>query len=1157
MRLQTLDLIRYGKFSGQTLQFPRAECDFHLIIGANEAGKSTLRRCVSELLFGMPLRSDMDFLHPLADLRLGGVITSAAGTLAFHRARGRKSLRRPDDAVLPDAALTDHLGNASEALFKRMFCLDLAGLLEGGQSILDASDDMGQLLFQSAAGLAGLGAVRDALAEEASKLYAPRRSGDRAFYQALDRLDAAKQELRGLTVNTRQWTSAIAQMEALKTTQDEAAAQYRTLTATRQHLERIRRIAPRVAQLRDVLAQLQAFAGTVEFPDDALKRLDEAEVSIASQTAVLTLHRDTSASLQAQLAALPPDDGILAQAVAVEALAAQSHAFAQHPQKIVRARLDLDGLLREAAAIAAQLRWPCDEAALRTHVPSSLALKTLGTLLEERGALLQAQQSAQEALDRSQLALGRLQDPRAAPAAAAPSPALARALQDAQPIKTSGARQRTLQSAHQKAAAQLEAALAALSNWRMDVAALAALALPSKEHLAGLRTERAGLVATLEAERQRHVQAREQAGQSALALAQFTAAHSVVTLDDVLAARSARDALWTRIKQEQEPLRSGAPQLDQAIAKADLLVDNQRDHAEDSARLLGLRQDAERDAAAAQVREQQYDSARSALDAFDQRWTEQAHAAGLPGMPLHDLPGWLVLRKVALDAASALRDKALELEAERAAEAAATADLRAALLAVVATADDDERLADLCLRAEQWLATQQAASNEASLLARQLAEAQGTRDQDALALQQRGAGVAQWQTRWNAAVASAALDGDWMTPDAARAATALADQVLTLLARVDDLRLNRIEALQQDLADFDAAGQDLQTVLDTPGERNGGDSFAWAQALVPRLQRARETQQARTRLANEHRTSEDQARASQLSLTTTRASLQSLHALAGSEEPAAMRASIAESERRRALAAEQQQHRQAIIDQGDGLSLDALLVECDADAAPETLKSRLDELETQQSAAVAQQNRLAGELAQAEAELAKVQGGTDAAVAESKRLEALAQLGDAAERYVTVATGQRLLRWAIDRYRERKQGPLLQRAGALFSQLTLGGFSRLVPDFETTPPKLIALRANGERVTIAGLSEATRDQLFLALRLAALEMQITNDRPLPFIADDLFVNFHDSRSRAGLEALGELARKTQVIFLTHHEHLVEVARECVGSEINVIELEAA
>ena len=369
MRLQTLELIRYGKFAGQTLEFPQAACDFHLVVGPNEAGKSTLRRAVAELLFGMPLRSDMGFVHPLAELRLGAVVSSAAGTLAFHRARGRKPLRRPDDTALPETALAEHLGSSSEALFNRMFCLNLAALLEGGQTILDASDDMGQLLFQSAAGLAGLGAVRDALADEAGKLYAPRRSGERAFYQALDRLDTAKQALRGLTVNTRQWTGAIAQVEGLVATQHAAAAQYRARAATRQQLERIRRIAPRVAQLRDVQAQLLALADTVDVPDDASRRLDEAEVLIARHTTALTLHQGTSAALQAQLAALPPDDGILAQAAAVQALAAQGHACAQHQQKIARAELELQALLREAASGATELHWPTDETALRARLP--------------------------------------------------------------------------------------------------------------------------------------------------------------------------------------------------------------------------------------------------------------------------------------------------------------------------------------------------------------------------------------------------------------------------------------------------------------------------------------------------------------------------------------------------------------------------------------------------------------------------------------------------------------------------------------------------------------------------------------------------------------------------------------------------------------------
>lgn len=46
---------------------------------------------------------------------------------------------------------------------------------------------------------------------------------------------------------------------------------------------------------------------------------------------------------------------------------------------------------------------------------------------------------------------------------------------------------------------------------------------------------------------------------------------------------------------------------------------------------------------------------------------------------------------------------------------------------------------------------------------------------------------------------------------------------------------------------------------------------------------------------------------------------------------------------------------------------------------------------------------------------------------------------------------------------------------------------------------------------------------------------------MPFLADDLFINYDDDRARAGFEALGELARHTQVLFFTHHKHLLDVA----------------
>ena len=55
---------------------------------------------------------------------------------------------------------------------------------------------------------------------------------------------------------------------------------------------------------------------------------------------------------------------------------------------------------------------------------------------------------------------------------------------------------------------------------------------------------------------------------------------------------------------------------------------------------------------------------------------------------------------------------------------------------------------------------------------------------------------------------------------------------------------------------------------------------------------------------------------------------------------------------------------------------------------------------------------------------------------------------------------------------------------------------------------------------------------------------------LPFLADDLFVNFDDERSEAGFRVLAELAKFTQVLFFTHHPHLVQIAKSVVGAELH-------
>jgi uncharacterized protein YhaN len=93
---------------------------------------------------------------------------------------------------------------------------------------------------------------------------------------------------------------------------------------------------------------------------------------------------------------------------------------------------------------------------------------------------------------------------------------------------------------------------------------------------------------------------------------------------------------------------------------------------------------------------------------------------------------------------------------------------------------------------------------------------------------------------------------------------------------------------------------------------------------------------------------------------------------------------------------------------------------------------------------------------------------------------------------------------------------------------------------------LRAVRADGTDVGIEALSDGTRDQLYLALRLASLERHAHLNEPMPLVLDDVLVHSDDERARAALEVLGDVAQTTEVLFFTHHARLVDLAREALG-----------
>jgi len=96
------------------------------------------------------------------------------------------------------------------------------------------------------------------------------------------------------------------------------------------------------------------------------------------------------------------------------------------------------------------------------------------------------------------------------------------------------------------------------------------------------------------------------------------------------------------------------------------------------------------------------------------------------------------------------------------------------------------------------------------------------------------------------------------------------------------------------------------------------------------------------------------------------------------------------------------------------------------------------------------------------------------------------------------------------------------------------------------------VRAGGEDVDVAGLSDGTRDQLFLALRLALLERR--GGEPLPFIGDDILTSFDEVRAGHAIAMLAECGKTRQTILFSHHRHVAEIARTQLGDKLDLIDL---
>ncbi|HVG07423.1 MAG TPA: AAA family ATPase [Thermoanaerobaculia bacterium] len=1151
MRLLDLHLKAFGPFTDRRLDL--SEPGLHVIFGANEAGKSSALRALKVLLFGFHPRSSDDFLHPYDQLRVGGRLLLGDGSeISLLRRKGMKStLLSPDDeSPLSDGLLDRCLQGMEEKLFSSLFGIDHDALVAGGRELLEQHGQVGQALFAAGLGSRNLRRVLESLEKEADDLFLPRGSKP-LINQAVADFKEAKRELAASSLSGREFEGDRKELERLRGEAEALSREIATLERESNRLQRLRRTLPLLAERGHFRTQLAEMEPTAVLPLDFPDRRREAQEALRRAREDRNRAADELKGLKEEAAGLTVAAPVLAQAESIERLHADVGLFTKDTGDLSRLRLERDEQQAQALELLEEIRpgMTLEEAeSLRPAGDRWVRIQDLGN---QRQALVngldQARRQAGEAertLASTRETLAGLPEPRD------PVP-LRRQAETARRAGPLDERRTETAAAIRTESEQLRLDIGRLGLWNGPPEELEALPVPPAETL-----ERFGRDLDSLAERRRGLEEKrrtvhESLGDAARQLEEMQRAGAVPTEKDLLDARSRRDQAWNLLKEQWTG--SGAEAYERMVGEADDLADRLRREADRVQ--LQAQLSARRDELAGMAETLDADLIRSMEETarVETAWKELWQPCGIAPLPAREMhPSWTSRYEKLRARAESLRQHRHRLESLEDAVRQQRADLAAVLGELGESVPRLKGLEPVLARSEEVVRRLEEEERKRASLEDELRSASSraakARQEEETALAELEA----WKRSWAGTISGLGLGGD-----------ALPSEVSLLVARLNEISKRRQEAeklgrrvtgLERDLETFRSAVRALAAdlAIDRKYLHSEQHPDQTADHLHALLKEARRQDDRRQLLERRIEKLEGEVRDAEAIRRAMEERLAGLRAEAGCDDDAGLEEAERRSAEVRDLRRELDYREKQLLKEGSALDdLEREAEAVDADALPGLIEQLGGEVEEKKG----RMGDLREELGRRDLELERRTGGDAAARAAERAQEILARLRDGVESHVRLRLAGTLLRREIERYRVENQAPLLRRAADLFSTLTLGRYAGLQTDFgDDDEPVLVGIR-DGKQVRVEGMSEGTRDQLYLSLRLATLEKYLDHAEPLPFVVDDILINFDDRRTQAALSVLAELSKKTQVILFTHHERLKEMGEAMRnGSGVFVREL---
>ncbi len=1157
MRIDRLDLIAYGPFSDKSLTLSDGASGLHLIYGDNEAGKSTSLRALIAWLFGIPMRTHDNYLHKNPQLRIGGKLRLSGGEeIEFVRRKGKKGtlLEPGTDAILDDSVLSPFLPvGIDENLFTKLYGIDHDGLVAGGRELLNQSGDLGQALFSAAVGTASLRKILSDLQNGAEELFKPRAS-KKLVNQAISGFKEAQKRIKDASLPVAEWKrlqKALADsLFAIQQVEEEIKGKIKE----KSRLDRLNRVKGVLAERRAVMSRIEELGEVLLLPEDfddkrkiAGEKLQNANETKKKAEAKRSRLKKESETLNVRTELLDNEEAILA---IHKELGAVETAIKDRPRQDGKRRLlrnEAEELLKgvrpdtgldnadQLRPLVHNKKWIAGLAQKHSllNQKKEKAEATLRDVEDERETIKKdLAEQAQSNLDLSEL--------KAAAAVARKAGDLEQRLADSQK-----------RASDENATCERE--LSRLGRFSGTIEVLSKVAMPVPETLDTFENYLDQLSEKVRADGRRQKELAAERKQAEQDLKALLLTSDVPTISDLDEARLERNTGWNLIKQKYIEEIDIDNDIAEFVSDSDLPTFYEQkvdiaDHVSDRLRLAAdqVVKRADLEARIENLKSRHDDiteeirKANEDREAHQKDWNSIWRPLGVvPGTP-REMKQWLL--KVDNLIANVQAADRVSGDTKKLAEDCKR--LKELVFLQISKFDNSINLQGMSLEGminicEQRIEQEQAALERRRELEHSLSDT-GIRIKRACEeLTSIENDQANWALEWGQAI-----DGLGLKPDVhPEQATEAFEQLLAFFEKLD-----KSEELRRRIYGIDQVSEKFINKVfvfaDSIGfKKDGQEATTIAAQLNHDLNEAREARASLKKIKTQEKEIAEEIEDAEITIQNARDQLASLRNQARVETDDELEAAGESSRKRRELQQKFDALEQELTRNGDGLSIHELekeAEESDIDAIGGELQRVSSELKELQ----ANRDTLRDQRQTVQNEIKTKDGSALAANAAEEAEQQLATLVYGVEQYLRLQIAALILEQRIEDYRKKNQAPVLARAGELFSRLTLGSYANLRDELdESGKPILLGVRPDDAEVSVDGMSDGTRDQLYLSLRLATLEQHLSKGEPMPFVVDDILIGFDDNRTRICLEVLAELALSTQILLFTHHRRVLELAGE--------------